>query len=274
MTGAPLALSAAIGAYPHTAALRSGAAASALLRLEFADVKPISRAFAPMVREARYDVCEMAIATFIQAKAHGKPLTLLPVAMAARFQESALLCQADGPIQSPADLKGRRVGVRAYSQTTGMWLRGILSEDFGVRADDIRWVTFEGAHVLECGDPPFVARVADGADLVAMLRSRELDAIIVGIDPPDDPAFRPVFADAEAAAARFRRRHGIKPVNHVVVMRDALAADRPDVARELVRMFAAAHDGARADLVGRAAIQPSLETAQRWCVEQGLTPAA
>ena len=104
-------LSAAIGRYAHTAPLLDGAVTSPALRLDFAAVAPISRAFAPMVREGRYDVSEMAIATFLQARAWGKPLVLLPVVLAARFQEAALLCRADGPIRGPADLAGRRVDI-------------------------------------------------------------------------------------------------------------------------------------------------------------------
>src|SRR5277367_6364100 len=138
MPQAPLSLSVAVGAYPHTEALKSGRIASAELRLEFAEISPINRAFAPMVRERRFDVCEMAIATFLQAKAYDKPLVLLPLAMAVRFQESALLCRADSAIRGPADLAGRRLGVRAYSQTTGMWLRGLLADDWGVKPEDVR----------------------------------------------------------------------------------------------------------------------------------------
>ena len=106
-----------------------------------------------MVREQRFDVSEMAIATFLQAKAYGKPLVLLPVVLAARFQQSALLCRADSDIGGPGDLAGRRVGVRAYSQTTGMWLRGILADAHGVRPDEVRWITFEDAHVAEVPRP-------------------------------------------------------------------------------------------------------------------------
>ena len=134
MAEAPVVLSAAIGRTPRTEALFTGAVASPRLRLDLAPVPVISRAFAPMVREGRYDISEMAIATFLMAKAAGKDLTLLPVVLAARFQEGALLRRADdGAVRGPADLEGRRVGVRAYSQTTGMWLRGVLQESFGLR---------------------------------------------------------------------------------------------------------------------------------------------
>ena len=194
-------LRAAVGAYKHTAALRSGQVVSAKLRLQFADVSPVSRAFAPMVREGRFDVCEMAIATFLQAKAYGKPLVLLPVTMAARFQEAAL--------RGPADLHGRRVGVRAYSQTTGMWLRGILAESHGVLPDAVRWVTFEDAHVAEYRDPPWAERAPSDADMLAMLRAGALDAatgeLIVSTSPTK------TSADFAALLRRLDWRYGPKP---------------------------------------------------------------
>lgn len=272
-------LRAALGAYKHTAALRSGQVASAKLRLQFADVSPINRAFAPMVREGHFDVCEMAIATFLQAKAYNKPLVLLPVTMAARFQEAALLCRADSALRGPADLPGCRVGVRAYSQTTGMWLRGILAEDHGVPADAVRWVTFEDAHVSEYRDPPWAERAPAGADMLAMLRAGELDAAIVGNDVPNDPGLRAVFPDPVAAAEAFWRKHGFVPVNHLVTVRRELAERRPDLIAELLRMFRDAKAAARPDAggrdalpAGRVALRPAIEPALRFSAEQGLLP--
>jgi 4,5-dihydroxyphthalate decarboxylase len=188
---------------PHTRALKSGEVKSDFLRLDFADISPINRAFAPMVRESKFDVCEMAITTFLQAKAYGKPLVLLPVVMAARFQEGALLCRADSELRGPADLVRRRVGVRAYSQTTAMWLRGVLAEAYGVRPEQVHWVTFEDAHVAEYRDPPWVERASAGKKILLMLRAGELDAVIVGNDVPDDPALRTVVPDPRAAADDF-----------------------------------------------------------------------
>src|SRR4051812_37192173 len=107
----PVILRTALGAYPNTQALRDGRVVSGLFRLDFAAVSPVNRAFAPMVREGHYDVCELAIATTLQAKAYGKPIVMLPVTVAARFQEAALLCRADADVRGPADLGGRRVGV-------------------------------------------------------------------------------------------------------------------------------------------------------------------
>jgi 4,5-dihydroxyphthalate decarboxylase len=276
----PLTLSAAIGAYPHTEALKAGRVASDLVKLEFADISPINRAFAPMARERRFDVSEMAIATFLQAKAFGARLALLPIAVAARFQEQALLRLADSDIRGPADLAGRRVGVRAYSQTTGMWLRGILADDYGIAPRDIRWVTFEGAHVLEYADPDFVERAAPGKDMLAMLRTGELDAVILGNDVPDDPGLATVFPVAAATEAFFAR-HRFVPINHMIVIRSELAEEQPEIARELCRMFVASKAAAAAPSGGRdrapmehAAVEPSVALALRYSTEQDLLPHA
>ncbi|HWX47146.1 MAG TPA: ABC transporter substrate-binding protein [Roseomonas sp.] len=272
----PAELRAAIGTYPHTRPLKEGAVGSALLRLHFADVPAITSAFAPMVRELRFDVSEMAVATFLQARACNRPLVLLPVVLTARFQQSALLCRADSEIRGVADLVGRRVGVRAYSQTTGMWLRGIMAEEGGPRAEAIRWVTFEDAHVAEIRDPPWAERAAPGQDMLAMLRAGALDAAIVGSDAPADPALRTVYPDPDAAAAAFWQRHRLVPVNHMVAVRRELAERRPELVAELLRLFAAAGamvpDSRGARRGGREALRPVLELALHYMAGQRMLP--
>jgi len=249
-------LTAAIGAYPHTAALPENDA----VRLDRASVTPINMAFAPMVRELRFDVCEMAIATFLMAREAGIPITLLPVVMAERYQEGALVCPQDSPIRGPADLKGKRVGVRAYSQTTGMWLRGVLADSHGVAPDSIAWTTFEDAHVPTFRDPPFVTRAAPGSDIAAMLRGSALDAAIFGFEVPE--GMRTVFPDPAAAGRDFHARYGFKPVNHLVVVRSELARDPA--------LMAGLRDIFRASLTTREALAPAIALAGRFCAEQGL----
>jgi 4,5-dihydroxyphthalate decarboxylase len=176
-------------------------------------------------------------------------------------------------------LAGRRVGVRAYSQTTGVWLRGILADTHRVRPEEVRWITFEDAHVAEYRDPPWVERAAPGKDLLAMLRQSELDAIIVGNDVPDDPNLRTVFPDPAASGEAFLREHGFVPVNHLVTVRSELACSRPDLIVELVRMFreakaAASPRAAGPDPypIGRTALEPAIGLALRYAAEQGLLP--
>ncbi|HEY8611939.1 MAG TPA: ABC transporter substrate-binding protein [Roseomonas sp.] len=274
---APAVLRAAIGTYPRTKALKSGGVASSLLRLDFADVPVISRAFAPMVRELRFDVSEMAIATFLQAKAAGRPLVLLPVVLAARFQQSALLCRAESGIHSPADLAGKRIGVRAYSQTTGMWLRGIIAEEGGPKPAASRWTTFEEAHVAGIADPPFAERAKPGQEMMAMLRAGELDAVIVGSDMPDDPGLRTVFPDPAAAAEAFWARHHLVPVNHMLTVTQDLAERRPELVAEVLRMARAAANtvppGDRGPPpASRETLRPVIELALRYTAEQDMLP--
>lgn len=264
------ALSVAIGRAARTEKLFTGVVTSPRLGLALAEMPNITRAFAPMVREGRYEASEMAIATFLMAKAAGKDLVLLPAVLVARFQEGAMLCRADAGISGPADLAGKRIGVRAYSQTTGMWLRGTLQERFGLAADAMRWVTFEDAHVAEYRDPPWAVRAPAGADMLAMLRAGALDAAIFGTELPDDPALRPVFPDPVAAGAAFRAAHGFMPVNHLVVARGDVARTRPDVLADLLRLLVEAG----VERPGRAALDPAIALALRYTAVQGLLPRA
>ena len=249
----------AIGRYPHTEALF----ADPTLRLEPFPV--ISRAFAPMIREQRFGVSEMAIATFIMARAAGSDLVLLPVVMAARSQNGAMLRRADDAF-GPADLRGQRVGARAYSQTTGLWLRGDLREAYGVAPHEIRWVTFEDAHEPSFRDPAWCERAAAGDDILAMLKDGSLDAAIFGNDVPVDAWLAPVFPDPDAAGLAFEQRHGFVPVNHMVVLR-ADVARRPGVAGVLLQLFRQAGNPFPS---GRAALEPVVSLAIDYAVDQGL----
>ena len=148
----------AIGDYPHTLPLKRGEIVSPWLSLDFVEAKPMHTAFKPMVREHAYDASEMALVTAIQAKEHGKGLTLLPAAMLARFQHGTMLYNADRGKLTPPELAGKKIGVRSYSQTTGGWLRGILQNDYGVDFSKVQWVTFEDGHVAEADDPPVMHR--------------------------------------------------------------------------------------------------------------------
>src|SRR5437868_5320341 len=106
--------------YPHTLKLIDGELTDDRVQLDCIAVEPIYRAFAPMARTQAYDVSEMAIVTYLQAKAYDKPLVLLPTVVAARLQQKCLVCNAKRRPMTIGDLPGARIGVRAYSQTTGM----------------------------------------------------------------------------------------------------------------------------------------------------------
>ena len=264
----------ALGKSPLVRALKQGTVRSDRVGFDFVEVDPVTRAFRRMTRALEFDLCEIALTTHAQARAYGKPITALPVVLLRGLHHGALICRRDSPLRGPADLVGRWVGVRAWSQTTGVWVRGILHDEYGIAPDSMTWVTEEDAHVQEFADPPFVQRIAAGQDLRAMLLSGEIDAAVAlaGLEPAQVCT---VLPDADAAAAAWSRKTGAYPINHVVVVKDALLAEHPWLAGELMRLFEASMQVAD-DTVpyGIAANRPAIELLMRYAAEQGLIPRA
>jgi 4,5-dihydroxyphthalate decarboxylase len=236
MSGATdLRLTTVVGARGWRERLEKAAADAGGIALDFLEVSPIHRAFAPMAREQKFDLSEMAVVTALQAVAYGKPILLLPVTVAARFQQRCLIARRSNEPLRPAALSGRRIGVRAYTQTTGVWVRGILQNDYGVAADSVRWVTQEGAHVAEYRDPEWVERVDGASKLPALLRDGMIDAAILGNDLPDDPDFVSVIDDPESAAKVWFAKHGVVPLNHTLTVRKDVAAANAGALQSLWR---------------------------------------
>ena len=225
-----------LGDYPNTTALRKGEVTSGLIDFEFADVKVSNTAFKPLVREARFDLGELAIVTYLQAKTYGKPYTLIPATVLGRGQHHTIAYNPERGRLNASDLTGKRVGVRAYTQTTGAWVRGFLADDYKVDPAKIHWVTFEDPHLAEYKDPAFVTRAPEGKTIVQMLIDGELDAAVVG-DKLPDPRLAPLIADADTAARKWAETHGGIPINHMMVVRSAIAASRPDVVKEIYRVL-------------------------------------
>jgi len=257
----------AIGDYPHTLPLKRGDIASPWLKLDFVDVKPMHKAFKPMVREHAFDASEMALVTYLQAKAYDKGLQLLPAAMLARFQHGTVLFNAARGKLSLSDLAGSRIGVRAYSQTTGAWIRGILENDYRVDLSRVHWVTFEDGHVAEAKEPPGVMRAAGGQDMTKMLIDGELDAAIYGADLPKDPRLQSVIPDPQAAARAWYGQHGLVPVNHMVVVTQSLARSNPQAVAELYRLLEQSKQAAGLPAAGEIDTAPFGKEANRPCLE-------
>ncbi len=273
-------LSACFGTYPHTKALKNGDIKSDRVALNFTEINPVNRAFMPMAREQRFDVCEMAIVTYLQARAYGKPLMLMPATMMGRFQHGTMLYNSERGTLRPEDLPGRKVGVRAFSQTTGVWIRGILWKDYGLDLGKVKWVTFEDAHVAEYRDPPSVERAAAGKDIAKMLLEGELDAAIFGGAMPSDPQLKSVIPDPDAAAKDWYKKNGIVPVNHMVVLKESLAKSNPGAVREVYRMLLDSKKAAGLPKAGAVdtipfgfdAVRPALELMSSYAFEMRLIP--
>ena len=253
----------AIGDYPHTLPLKRGEIASPWLKLDFVEVKPMHTAFKPMVREHAFDASEMALVTYLQATAYKKGLKLLPATMLARFQHGTVLYNSERGTLRPEDLAGKRIGVRSYSQTTGVWMRGILQNDYGVDLSGVQWVTFEDGHVAEAKDPPGVVRAK--GDITEMLLAGELDAAIYGAAMPKDARLKSVIADPDGEAKQWYAKHHLVPVNHMVTVTEELAKANPDAVAELYRMLEASR--AAAGMSGPIDTAPFGKEANRRCLE-------
>jgi 4,5-dihydroxyphthalate decarboxylase len=273
-------LSAAFDDYPQTRAIKALDVKSDKVAFKFSPIKPANKFFKPCVRELKFDVSELAIGTFLMAKAWGKPLVLLPATIMGRFQHGTMLYNsARGPM-TPNDLPGKRVGVRAYSQTTGIWMRGILFNDYGVDTGRCHWVTQEDGHVAEFVEPPGVERAAPEKDLLAMLRAGEIDAAIYGANLPNDPTLKSLIPDPEAAAQRWFARHQVVPINHMVVVTEKLAQTRHDLVREVYRLLLESKRAAglprpgTTDILpfGLAACRPALVMLIKYLTQQNLIP--
>lgn len=232
----PLRLRTLLGDYPGTRALKTGELNSERIALDFADVKLAQTAFKRVVRDLEFDVSELAIVTFLMAKAHGKPLVLLPAVVMGRFQHPYIVYNAGRGRLAPEDLAGRRVGIRSYSVTTVTWLRGILADDHGVDLDRVRWVTFEAPHVAEFRDPPTVERAPEGKDVVTMLLEGEIDAAILAA-PSTDPRLQTLIPDPAAAAREWHARKRAVQINHMVVVKESLSTTHPEAVREVYRLL-------------------------------------
>ena len=170
----------------HTQGLKDGTVTPRGFEFEFEDVPVIINAFRRMVRGLEFDVSEMAITTYICARAHGKRFTALPIFPMRAFHHGAIVCNTNAGIESPKDLEGKKVGVnRGYTVTTGLWARSILQDEYGVDLSRITWVLSGDEHVAEYQPPSNVVPVEQGKKLEDLVLSGEVPAAIgVQIDSP------------------------------------------------------------------------------------------
>lgn len=268
-----------LGDYPNTLALKRGEVRSPDLIFNFVDVKVPSTAFKDVVRHLKYDVAELAIVTYLQAKAHGKPLVLVPAVVVGALPHPFLVYNAERGQLTPFDLTGRRVGIRAYSVTTAAWIRGVLQNDHGVDLDSIKWVTFEDPHVAEYHDPAKAERAAEGKQLVKMLLDGEIDAGVVGGPELKDPRLRPVIPNPNEAAQAWCKRNHATPINHMLVVKESLLKSNPSAVKEIYRLLRESKRAAPAvenqlDPIqfGVENVRRSLELIINYSVQQRLIP--
>jgi 4,5-dihydroxyphthalate decarboxylase len=220
-------------------ALKDGTVKPRACELEFIEVDPLIDAFRRMVRTLEFDVSEMAMTTYITARAHGKRMVGLPIFLMRAFHHGAISYNVKSGIGSPKDLEGRRVGVnRGYTVTTGLWARSILASQYGVDLSKITWVLSGDEHVAEYRPPANVVPIEKGRKMGDLLASGELAAAI-GADV-DHPDVKPLIPDAKQAALGALRDTGHYPINHLMVVKEDLLQAHPELGPDLFNAFARA----------------------------------
>jgi 4,5-dihydroxyphthalate decarboxylase len=258
MSQEKLPLKIAIATYGHTAAVKDGRAPIEGVEADFVEISPIIAAFRRMVRDVEFDVCEMAPATYMIARAAGAPFKALPVFVFRRFHHGGFVYRDDAGIREPKDLEGKRAGVRAYSVSTGIWTRGILQNDCGVDISKVTWVVDDEEHVTSLKLPSNVVHAPEGESLVSMMADGSLQAAFTGpagigrsgapkegwegSQTQQAPAYKEMFADTLATEIDWYKRTGIYPVHGLIVVKDALLAKHPWLAKSLFDAFVQSKD--------------------------------
>ena len=244
----------AVADYPHTAAVRNGSIPVAGVEAEIITVQPQIAAFRRMVRQVEFDVCELAPTTYIIARSYGAPFVALPIFVLRRFHHAGLLVAPSSGVETPKDLEGRKVGVRAYSVTTGVWTRAVLIDEYGLDSSKVTWVVDDEEHVTQLQLPSNVIHTPPGRSLADMMADGELAAGFhgnAGVGRSGSPTdgwktveahYPDLFPNAEELEAAWFKRTGIYPMHGTIVVKDSILAEHPWVARSLFEAFSQAKD--------------------------------
>ena len=252
-----LTLKTALATAGHTAPLKDGSVVPEGIVLEHEEVTPIIAAFRRMVRATEFDICEMSPTTYLTAKAFNKPFTAIPVFLSRMFHNNAIVFREDSGIKAGQDLDGKKVGVRAYTVATGVWVRGILQSEYFVHLDEVTWVTDDEEHVTEFVAPSNVVKAPQGRSLVEMLLAGELDASFTGaagvgragapgagwdaaVNVEDQPGIKRLMPDVGVMEVERFKRASVYPIHGLVVVKDELLAKEPWVGPALFNAFKAA----------------------------------
>jgi 4,5-dihydroxyphthalate decarboxylase len=254
----PPRLKIAIADYGHTRAVKSKEVPIEGIEADFIQVVPIIGAFRRMVRDLEFDIREMAPTTYMIARARGAPYIALPIFLMRRFHHGGFVVRQDAGIRQPKDLEGKKVGVRAYSVTTGVWTRGIFVNEYRLDSSKVTWVVDDEEHVATLKLPPNVVHATKGESLQSMMKSGKIQAgftgpagvgragpPISGWDKTTEAAvaadtYPELIANVEKVEADWFRRTGIYPIHGLIVMKDEHLKSYPWLPRALMDAFVAA----------------------------------
>jgi 4,5-dihydroxyphthalate decarboxylase len=223
-------------------------------------ILPTGKLFPIAVQEARFDITELSISSYILQVSRGESAyTAIPAFISRAFRHNGFFARAGSGVKTLADLAGKRVGVPEYQMTAALWMRGLLSDEYGVDPADIHWRT--GAldngvrHErlsLDLPDGMVVEPIRDGETLQELLLCGDIDALLAP-NPPKafldgNPEIVRLVKDFGSVERAYHQKTGFFPIMHLVAVRKSLVEDHPDLPVVLLRAFTEARDMALQDL--------------------------
>jgi 4,5-dihydroxyphthalate decarboxylase len=266
MTDTPLTI--ASGNYDRTRALKDGTVRVDGCAVTYTNVEP-NQLFKRIQRSPEFDVSEMSFSTYIVQREQGNAAyTAIPVFLSRAFRHSAIFVRTDRGIETPADLKGKRVGTPEYFTTMLVWMRGLLADEYGVKPADLRWRL--GGLEQPAKEPAKpdatsgveIEAIPAGKTLSDMLEQGEIDALFSARPPScfqrGVTHVARLFPDYRSAEQAYYRTTGIYPVMHAVGIRNDLVEKYPYVPQAIYDAFLRAKQAALADLERLAAFAITL----------------
>lgn len=239
----------AIPEAPHLSKIRNGSIAIEGVEAEMLTIQPQIAAFRRMVRGLEFDVCSLAPTTYYCARAYGIPIIALPIFVHRGFHHGGLKVNPNSGVKTPKDLEGKKVGVRAYSVTSGVWIRSILIDEFGLDSSKVTWVVDDEEHVTQLKLPPNVIKTTPDRSLADMMADGELAAGVGGLagvgrkgsptegwktvatEHPD------LIPNAKELEAEWYKRTGIYPMHDTIVVKESVIKENPWLAKSLFNAF-------------------------------------
>ncbi len=230
----------ALGEYDRTIALLSGQAAPVGVDLTILPMSDAWDRHQRMIRNEEFDVAELSLSSYLMARERGQGLIALPIFPYRMFRHQFILVRKNAGISSPTDLKGKRVGTPMYQTTTMLWVRGMLQHEYGVRPEDIEWVTEreELVHFVTNG----VSIKVESEPVEELFAQGKLDAIVVIEEVEErwlnDPGVARLFPNFPEVEADYYRTTGIYPIMHIVAAKTELVSQYPWLPRSIYDAFA------------------------------------
>ncbi|HZR60794.1 MAG TPA: PhnD/SsuA/transferrin family substrate-binding protein [Xanthobacteraceae bacterium] len=238
-----LKLTLACGRYDRTQPLIDGRVEVEGVDLTFLPLRP-GETFWRMLNHGEFDVSEMSLSSYTILRSEGDTRFIaIPIFPSRVFRQSAVYLRADSKIAAPADLKGKRVGVADYQMTAAVWTRGFLSDDYGVKPEDIHWVIGRPVRTIKPPSNITCEFMRQDTTLEAMLERGEIDALVSVMIPPTlGSSVRRLFAEPRKVERDYYQRTGIFPIMHTFVLKTALYEANPWLAISFYRAFTRARD--------------------------------